>query len=367
MGIDGLWIGYEGSRSGYAKQAGRPVEELFRELRDHGISVLASMIVGLPYQTPEIIEEELTGLLDLKPTLAQFLIYGPTPGTPFFDRVEKEGLFHREVAADPEGYYRRCTGFYSLVKHPRMSAAEIEGSQERCFREDLRRLGPSIYRSLETWLLGHEALKGSGSPLLRKKADLFAREIRKAYPVFLAGRLLAPGREIRRRIGELEARIHRVLGAPTVSERLRSGMALALAAWTGLTLRFGLLQHPALTRHTFRMPEESLPSRVWRRLRGSDAAGHRVEVELRPEATVWVSVGGRLSLSGADRLAAGLREGLTRRKERLVLDLARLAQAEQAALESLAERLREYRGRIRVVLPPTREFATLAAFFALYH
>ena len=28
MGIDGFWIGYEGTRSGYAKQQGRPVEEI---------------------------------------------------------------------------------------------------------------------------------------------------------------------------------------------------------------------------------------------------------------------------------------------------------------------------------------------------
>jgi haloalkane dehalogenase len=367
MGIDGLWIGYEGSRSAFAKQSGRPVEELFRELRDHGISVLSSMIVGLPYQTPEILEKELSDLLDLRPTLSQFLIYGPTPGTPFFERVEKEGLFREALAADPEEYYRRCTGFSSVIEHPAMSADEIEAIQERCFQEDLRRLGPSIYRSLETWALGYEKLKGSASSLLRQKAELFASEIRKAYPVFLAGRLLASGQEVRRRIGELEARIHGALGTPTLAERLRSGVALVLAAWTGLTLRLELLQHPALTRHTFRMPEESLPSRVWRRLHGSDAAGHRVEVELRPEATVWVSVAGHLSLSGADRLASGLRDGLRRRKERLVLDLARLAQAEQDALENLAERLREYRGRIRVVAPPTGEFATLAALFALYH
>ena len=51
MGINGLWIGYEGARSGYAKQQGRPVDELFRDLRAHGIGVLASMIVGLDYQT----------------------------------------------------------------------------------------------------------------------------------------------------------------------------------------------------------------------------------------------------------------------------------------------------------------------------
>jgi len=366
MGIDGLWIGYEGTRSGYAKQSGRPVEELFRELRDHGISVLSSMIVGLPYQTPEILEEELSGLLALRPTFSQFLIYGPTPGTPFFDRVRDEELLHEDVAADPEGYYRRCTGFFSLVKHPSMSAAEIEAAQERCFQEDFRRLGPSIYRTLETWILGYEKLGGAASAVLRRKAELFAREIRKAYPAFLAGKALAPGREIRRRIAELEARIHRTLGEPTLGERVRSVLALGLAIGSGLSLRLGLFQHPPLTRHTFRIPEESLPSRVWRRLRGPDAAGHRVEVELRPESTVWVSVAGRLSVPGADRLAAGLRDGLMRRRERLVLDLARLAQAEHDALESLAERLREYRGRIRVVHPPAQKFAALAAFFAIY-
>lgn len=48
MGIDGFWIGYEGTRSGYEKQGGRPTAELFKDLRDHGITILASMIVGFP-------------------------------------------------------------------------------------------------------------------------------------------------------------------------------------------------------------------------------------------------------------------------------------------------------------------------------
>ncbi len=91
MGIDGMWIGYEGTRSGYAKQSGRPVEEIFREFREHGITILASMIVGFPYQTPEIIEEELSGLLALRPVLTQFLIYGPCPGTPFYDASHPGG------------------------------------------------------------------------------------------------------------------------------------------------------------------------------------------------------------------------------------------------------------------------------------
>ncbi|HUP59636.1 MAG TPA: hypothetical protein VNA69_04370 [Thermoanaerobaculia bacterium] len=358
MGIDGLWIGYEGTRSGYAKQAGRPVDELFRELREHGVSILASMIVGLPYQTDAVIDQELSGLLDLRPVLSQFLIYGPTPGTPFYEQILREGRLHEELTRDRELYYRNCTGFSAMVDHPTMRPSEIEKAQARCFEEDLRRLGPSMFRSLATWLLGHTRLASSENPTLRRKAERFAFEIRRAYPVFLAGKLLAKGREIRRSIAELQKRIHEVLGPPTWAENIRSFAALAFAAWTGLKLRLGVFQHPRLIRHTFRMPEESLPFRVWRRLRGEDESGHRVDVELRPESTVWVTVAGTLNVEGAERLATGLLEALRRRKERLVLDLERLARTEREALQSLAEGLRLYADRVRVLAPDQNLFTT---------
>src|SRR4029079_9363792 len=50
MGIDGLWIGYEGTRSNYGKQQGRRIEDILTEFRENGITVLTSMIVGFDYQ-----------------------------------------------------------------------------------------------------------------------------------------------------------------------------------------------------------------------------------------------------------------------------------------------------------------------------
>jgi radical SAM superfamily enzyme YgiQ (UPF0313 family) len=360
MGVDGVWIGYEGTRSGYAKQEGRPVPELFAELRAHGISILTSMIVGLPYQTPEIIAEELDGLMRLEPTLCQFLIYGPTPGTPFYEQVMREGRLHSDFADDRSEYYRNCTGFKAMVVHPTMRGEEIEAAQQHCFEEDLRRLGPSIYRSLDVWLRGYEKLKDSPNPMLRSKAERFAREIRHAYPVFLTGRLFARGAKVRASIADLQRRVEATLGGATLIDRLSSLAAVPLAAWTAATLKLGLFQHPAVTRQTFRMPDESLPARVWRRLRGEDESGHHVEVELRPESTVWVTVKGSLNVEGAQRLAAELSEGLRKRKERIVLDLERLAAAEREALEDLARTLRAYQDRVRVLLPDGIDFAALA-------
>jgi hypothetical protein len=72
---------------------------------------------------------------------------------------------------------------------------------------------------------------------------------------------------------------------------------------------------------------------------------------LRPGSTVWVTVAGTLIFAGAERLAAGLATSLQRRKERLVLDLDRIVQAESEALERLAERLGEYAGRVQLLMP----------------
>jgi len=367
MGLDGFWIGYEGTESGYGKQTGQPVGELFAELREHGISVLTSMILGFPYQTPEIIEREFAGLMELKPTFTQFLIYGPSPGTPFYEQVMEKGLLDPELAADNEGYYRKCTGFTAMVKHPSMNAEAIEAAQEKCFQEDFNRLGPSIIRTIEVWLLGYLKLRDSDNLMLRKKAELFANELKRAYPIFKAGRVFAPSPQVRRWIAELETRVYEALGAPSLGERIESVFAVGLAAWTGLTLKLGLFQHPRLTRHTYRMPEEALPAKVWRLLHGSDPDGHGVRVELRSERTVWVEVDGKLRLAGAQRLAERLSHALAARRERLVLDFKNLVALDEEAAERLGQQLRQYRNRIRVALPPAHEFGALAALFSLYH
>ncbi|HUY15675.1 MAG TPA: hypothetical protein VMX16_18905 [Terriglobia bacterium] len=247
-GIDGVWVGYEGQRSGFAKQQGRPVEELIPDLESHGITVLASMILGFDYQTPDIIRAELANLLALKPTLAQFLIYGPTPGTPFFERVMKEGRLHRELVENPERYYRACDGFTAMVRHPTLQPDEIEALQRECFETDFRILGPSVLRSVEVWLQGWKRYHDSESPYLRAKAARWAEEIGKAYPLFRVAKQQGPTPEAAAR---LQAEIAQLLGPPDLRQRCLSALAPVAAAWTRFTLRFDCFQHPRLHRREY--------------------------------------------------------------------------------------------------------------------
>lgn len=254
MGITGLWIGYEGKRSGYAKQQGRDPGELFREFREYGINILASMIIGFDYQTPEIIRQELEELMSLCPTFTQILIYGPTPGTPFYERIKSEGRFAPEYAADKDHYFHHCTGYYGMVKHPTLTSEDLERIQEECYRTDFRHLGPSIVRAVENWLLGYQHLIQEKSDILRKRAETYRKDILNALPLFLTARLLGPSERAKQYAQELYNEIQKKIGGVSLMTHLKSFAALGMACWTALCLKFDWFQHPPLTRLAYRMP-----------------------------------------------------------------------------------------------------------------
>ncbi len=373
MGIDGFWIGYEGARSNYAKQQGRPVGELFTDLRAHGITILASMIVGFDYQTPEVVAQELDGLLQLQPALGQYLIYGPVPGTPFYERVIKENLLQEVYTSDQDLFYRRADGFRTLVKHPTLSPERIEQIQRWCFEQDFQRLGPSIYRVLEARLLGYLKLKDSPNPVLRQKAEYYAHELRYAYPVFLAGRWLGPNAAVRKSIGALERRIHAALGPPSLRQRAKSVLAVGAALWTGLTLKLDLFQHPRLQRTVYRLPEASWSASArWREFSAAVASPNfSVDVELQhARHQVWMRLGGAPSPADAEGLAQRLRDSMVGTHSRLVLDLKKLQWNKVTDLRPLREKLAGHRNRIRVILPKLSaahpELLLLAGFFRHY-
>jgi haloalkane dehalogenase len=373
MGIDGFWIGYEGTRSGYAKQQGRPVGDILTEFREHGITVLTSMILGFDYQTPEIIAEELDGLLKLKPALSQFLIYGPSPGTPFNERVRRDNLLHEEYVKHPETLYRRADGFTTTMKHPTLSAGQIEELQRHCFDEDFQRNGPSIIRFLEGRLLGHQKLKNSTNPALRGKAAHFAKELRNAYPVFLAARLFGPNATVRQWIGDLEKRVHAELGRPSALDRVKSVVALGGAIWTAFTLKFELFQHPRLRRTTYRLPVKGWKAfHLWETIPQEVATPDlSIQVDLQHgKKRVWMRLEGALSSANVEGLAQRIQDSLTRTKGRLVLDLHKLHWDKVDNLQPLRDKLAAHRDRIRLILPKLSaahpELVLLAAMFRHY-
>jgi len=362
MGIDGLWVGYEGTRSGYGKQQGRPMDELFADLRSHGIQVLASMIVGFDYQTPDIIRREFQGLMRLRPAFSQFLIYGPTPGTPFYERVTAEGRMRPELFGDKDFYYRNCTGFTSMVTHPTMSRQDIEGIQKWCFETDFQRMGPSVLRSIRIGLAGYENLSRSPNLALRRKGLRFGVETRRAYRIFLAGKLFAPNARIRRWTAALERRAYKALGQPTLWDQVLSVGAVGAALWTRFTLCFDWFQHPRIPLQRFRWEPGRL-MRLWGEMRQS---GRLAELRVRLEPKTadgwsWMRLEGHLDGKNAEEFSRRLSAMLARGKDRLVISLEKLEWMDKKGLVAFHKAVRNCQGRVRVVMPKGQDLPEISA------
>jgi len=59
LGVSWVWMGLESPHSQYTKLQGADTRKLAAQLRQHGIKLLGSTIVGLEHHTPQNIEAEL--------------------------------------------------------------------------------------------------------------------------------------------------------------------------------------------------------------------------------------------------------------------------------------------------------------------
>ena len=260
-----------------------------------------------------------------------------------------------------------------MMKHPTLSPSEIEGLQQWCFDQDFQRLGPSIFRVLESQLLGYLKLKDSPNPILRQKAEHYAKDLRCAFPVFLAGRLFGPNATVRRWIGDLEQRLYAEFGKPTLAGRKDSVLAVGAAMWTWVTLKLDLFQHPKMIRTAYRIPAESWSeSHLWEGIHHNNPIpGVAVQVEWQhARQQVWLRLSGALSSMHSESLGERLHESLAKSKSRLVLDLKDLHWDKVDNLAPLREKLAAYRSRISLVTPKLQaahpELILLASMFHHY-
>lgn len=246
MGFDLVWTAFEGKRSGYAKLEGRPIAELYDDLKQHGVATLTSMIIGFPYQDEATIRAEFDDLMRLDPALSQILIYFAFPGTPFFEEVLRDKRFLPQYEKSPD--LRRWDGFALHLRHPHFTPERLEALQRSLYEEDFHRLGPSIHRLARVWLRGYEHLRTSLAPLLRARAERLRDAARAVMPTFLASRLLLRSRDARCRARALERDLIEQTGPRTLREMALAPVAAGLGTAAEMAARLGVLQQPGLLR-----------------------------------------------------------------------------------------------------------------------
>jgi radical SAM superfamily enzyme YgiQ (UPF0313 family) len=246
MGIERIWIGYEAKGAGYDKMKGRTYRELFTDLHNHGIAVLASVILGYDYQTREDILDEFEDLISLRPSICQFLILSGTIGTPLYSRLLAEGRFLPEVLDD----LKRHDGFLTGHTRPKISVEELNELESYLCKEEFRRLGPTMFRFAEDFLTGYENLKDHPNPRIRAKAQKNLKDALLSRAYLLPSKKYLPS-SLHPWIDNFYNRLVKAAGEPGLGERLIAKTAPAVMWYADLQQKRGVDNQPRLVRREF--------------------------------------------------------------------------------------------------------------------
>lgn len=73
------------------------VRTAIKLFRDEGIITFGFFIIGFPYETKESVEKTIKFAIEVNPTVANFSIMVPFPGTELYSMIKKEGMFINDV------------------------------------------------------------------------------------------------------------------------------------------------------------------------------------------------------------------------------------------------------------------------------
>lgn len=166
LGVSWLWMGLESPQATYNKLQGAQTQQLTRELREHGIRVQGSTIIGLEHHTPDNIMAEIEHAVAHDTDFHQFMLYTPVPGTPLYQQMSEQGRMLSDVDyADVHGQFK------FNFKHAAISRDDSKRFLDWAFWRDFEINGPSLYRISRTLLAGWRRYKDFPDARVRERFE----------------------------------------------------------------------------------------------------------------------------------------------------------------------------------------------------
>ncbi len=252
LGVSWIWMGLESPRSRYSKLQGTDIGQLTRELREHGIRVQGSTIIGLEHHTPDNIADEIESAAGYQTDFHQFMLYTPVPGTPLYQEMSDQGRLLKDVdLADIHGQFK------FNFRHGAISRDDSKKFLDWAFWRDFERNGPSLYRMCQTMLQGWQRYKNSPDPRVRER---FTRQVKKLIGGYSAA-LWVMEREFRKVNRTVSEQIHSLRGEVQTEFPF---IARLTAAWLGpILLWFTRREEKRLARGQTYEPPTFIERRNW--------------------------------------------------------------------------------------------------------
>ena len=181
------------------------------------------MVIGLEHHTEELIKKDLEYHLSLEPTLSQFLIYTPIPGTPLYECLDKEGRILKDLPL------YKIDGFTLGFKHKNIDGETMKKLQMYCFKNDYEVLGPSAFRFMRKNLKGYLRFRDSDIPIQRVRAEVYAANCKMCYPLYDIGIKYAPNDKIAGMVADLRDEVYYIFGKTNINHKIMTGLAKIIA------------------------------------------------------------------------------------------------------------------------------------------
>ena len=179
LGVSWVWMGLESPRSELWQAAGRRTSGNSRsELREHGIRVQGSTIIGLEHHTPDNIVGEIESAVGYQTDFHQFMLYTPVPGTPLYKEMADQGRLLTDI--DPADIHGQ---FKFNFRHAAISRDDSKRFLDWAFWRDFEKNGPSLFRMCQTMLLGWQRYKDYPDARVRER---YTREVKKLSSAYNA-------------------------------------------------------------------------------------------------------------------------------------------------------------------------------------
>jgi haloalkane dehalogenase len=222
-GVSQIWMGVESFYSYSIKKEDVNIPTLVQTLKEHGIEIQLSWIIGDDCQTPENIDRDVDQLVALGPCTTQLAVLSASPGTALYKRLKEEG---RIRPFDPKEGHLLGNNMNALhFTHEERLKIVFD-----TYRQVYETHGPSMMRSLEVQLNGYRHCLNSKNPYLNgPKLEYFKKEIRNTIPFTKMAAAFAPNEKVRNLMLDLEKEYVELLGPFRKTQRIAADHILKLA------------------------------------------------------------------------------------------------------------------------------------------
>ncbi len=110
------------------KMSNQAIEKAFAYAKEIGLERFAWVMLGLPEETPEMVEETIDFLRKIRPDMIGWSLFHPLPGTYLYKYCQKKGYLS-DIMINP---YKNAPGYkVPLLRQPSISEAELEKMIEK--------------------------------------------------------------------------------------------------------------------------------------------------------------------------------------------------------------------------------------------